>query len=57
MIERYPSDLDGAIVFWPATHLGTASLQFGRIARALAQPGAPLSPQASGRVGRGGSGL
>lgn len=43
MIQRYPADLDGAIVFWPATHLGTASLQFGRIARALAQPGAALS--------------
>jgi predicted esterase len=43
MIQRYPADLDGAMIFWPATHLGTASLQFGRIARALAQPGAALS--------------
>ena len=43
MIQRYPADLDGAIVFWPATQFGMASLQFGRISRALAQPGAALS--------------
>jgi predicted esterase len=43
MIQRYPADLDGAIVFWPATQFGMASLQFGRISRAFAQPGAALS--------------
>jgi hypothetical protein len=43
MIQRYPADLDGAIVFWPATTFGSAQLQFGRIARAFAEPGAYLS--------------
>lgn len=43
LIQRYPDDLDGAMVFWPATNLGTAHLQFGRIARAFAAPGAYLS--------------
>lgn len=43
LIQRYPEDLDGAMVFWPATYFGTANLQFGRIARAFAAPGAYLS--------------
>jgi feruloyl esterase len=42
-IQRYPDDLDGAMVFWPATYFGTANLQFGRTARAFAAPGAYLS--------------
>lgn len=42
-IQRYPQDLDGAMVYWPATYFGTANLQFGRIARAFAGPGGYLS--------------
>jgi hypothetical protein len=42
-IQRYPEDIDGAMVFWPATYFGTANLQFGRIARAFTAPGAYLS--------------
>lgn len=40
MIQRYPADLDGAIVFWPATMLGGLHMQFLRVARAMAEPGA-----------------
>jgi predicted esterase len=42
-IQRYPEDLDGAMIFWPATYFGTANLQFGRVARAFSAPGAYMS--------------
>ena len=44
MIQRYPDDLDGAIVFWPAVSLGMLQLQFGNVARAMGEPGAWPSP-------------
>jgi hypothetical protein len=38
MIEKYPTDLDGAMIFWPAITIGTLQLQAGRIERAMATP-------------------
>lgn len=43
LIQRYPRDLDGALVFWPATFFGGLTLQAARISRAFAEPGAYLS--------------
>ena len=40
MIQRYPNDLDGAMVFWPAVYMGTEAVQLARVARAFAAPGA-----------------
>ncbi|MGI4797213.1 MAG: tannase/feruloyl esterase family alpha/beta hydrolase [Janthinobacterium lividum] len=40
MIQRNPADLDGAIVFWPATNFTQLARQHARIAKALMQPGA-----------------
>ncbi|GAC1600309.1 MAG: tannase/feruloyl esterase family alpha/beta hydrolase [Ramlibacter sp.] len=40
IIQRNPADLDGAIVFWPATNSTRLALQLARVARALLQPGA-----------------
>lgn len=46
MIQRNPADLDGAIVFWPATNFTRLARQHVRIAKALLQPGAyPGVPQ------------
>jgi feruloyl esterase len=42
MIQRYPADLDGAMIFWPAVHIGSEAVQFARVARALEAPGAWL---------------
>jgi hypothetical protein len=43
LIQRYPPDLDGALIFWPATFFGALTLQGARISRAFAEPGAYLS--------------
>ncbi|SCK11097.1 feruloyl esterase [Variovorax sp. HW608] len=43
MIQRYPNDIDAAMIFWPATMFGTAQVQWARISKAFAQPGAYLS--------------
>jgi feruloyl esterase len=40
MIQRNPADLDGAIVFWPATYFTRLALQHARVAKAFLQPGA-----------------
>ncbi|MDR3414702.1 MAG: tannase/feruloyl esterase family alpha/beta hydrolase, partial [Nevskia sp.] len=40
MIQRYPNDLDGAMVFWPAVYIGTEAVQMARVARAFDAPGA-----------------
>lgn len=42
MVQKYPADLDGAMIFWPAINLGTLQLQFARIARALEAPGGDI---------------
>jgi len=42
MIQKYPGDLDGAMIFWPAITFGTLQMQFGRIARAMDAPGGYL---------------
>lgn len=39
-IGRWPQDFDGAVSEYPAWNAATLDLQLGRIARALAQPGA-----------------
>jgi feruloyl esterase len=39
-VTRWPADFDGAIVLYPAWNAASLDLQFGRITRALAQPGA-----------------
>ena len=38
--QRWPQDFDGAIVLYPAYNAASLNLQFGRITRALAAPGA-----------------
>ncbi|MFX5622719.1 tannase/feruloyl esterase family alpha/beta hydrolase, partial [Acinetobacter baumannii] len=38
--QRWPDDWNGAIVLYPAWNAATLDLAFGRITRALAQPGA-----------------
>ncbi|MCR5863757.1 tannase/feruloyl esterase family alpha/beta hydrolase [Aquincola sp. J276] len=38
--QKWPADFDGAIVLYPAYAAASLDLQFGRITRALAQPGA-----------------
>ncbi len=43
MIQRNPEDLDGALVFWPATTIGAQLIQYMRISRAFMEPGAALS--------------
>ena len=43
VIQRYPRDIDGAIIFWPATYTTSLSMQFGRISRAFMAPGAWVS--------------
>lgn len=40
VVQRWPQDWDGSIVLYPAWNAATLDLQFGRITRALAQPGA-----------------
>ena len=40
VIQRYPRDIDGAMIFWPATYNISLSMQFARLSRALEQPGA-----------------
>ena len=42
--QRWPKDWDGVIVLYPAWNAASLDLQFGRIARALAKPGAYLDP-------------
>ena len=39
-VQNWPSDFDGAIVLYPAWNAATLNLQFGRITRELAKPGA-----------------
>lgn len=39
-VSNWPADWDGAIVLYPAWNAASLDLQFGRITRALAQPGA-----------------
>jgi hypothetical protein len=38
--QKWPQDFDGAIALYPAHNAASLDLQFGRITRALAQPGA-----------------
>ncbi len=40
VVQRWPDDWNGAIVLYPAWNAATLDLAFGRITRALAQPGA-----------------
>lgn len=40
VVQRWPQDWDGAIVLYPAWNAASLDLQFGRITRALAAPGA-----------------
>lgn len=42
-VQRWPQDWDGAIVLYPAWNAASLDLQFGRITRALAAPGAYLN--------------
>jgi fermentation-respiration switch protein FrsA (DUF1100 family) len=42
VVQRWPQDWDGAIVLYPAWAAASLDLQFGRITRALAAPGAYL---------------
>ena len=39
-VQNWPADYDGAIVLYPAWNAASLDLQFGRITRQLAQPGA-----------------
>ena len=39
-VQNWPQDFDGAIVLYPAWNAATLDLQFGRITRELAKPGA-----------------
>jgi feruloyl esterase len=39
-VQNWPQDFDGAIVLYPAWNAAALDLQFGRITRQLAQPGA-----------------
>ena len=38
--QKWPRDIDGAVVLYPAYNAASLDLQFGRITRALAAPGA-----------------
>ena len=40
VVQNWPQDFDGAIVLYPAWNAASLDLQFGRITRALAKPGA-----------------
>lgn len=40
VIQRWPQDFDGVIAIYPAWNAATLDLQFGRLSRAFAQPGA-----------------
>ncbi len=40
MVQKWPGDVDGAIVLYPAYSAASLNLQFGRLTRALAAPGA-----------------
>ena len=40
VVQQWPTDFNGAIVLYPAYNALALDLQFGRITRALAQPGA-----------------
>lgn len=42
VVQRWPQDWDGSLVFYPAWAAASLDLQFGRITRALAAPGAYL---------------
>jgi hypothetical protein len=43
VVQRWPQDWDGSIVLYPAWAAASLDLQFGRITRALAAPGAYLN--------------
>lgn len=43
-IQRWPEDFQGAVAMYPAWNAASLNLQFGRISRALAQPGAYPNP-------------
>lgn len=40
VVQRWPRDFDGVISLFPAWNSAAMTLQFGRVARALSQPGA-----------------
>lgn len=40
VVQKWPADFNGAIVLYPAFNAASLDLQFGRITRALAKPGA-----------------
>ena len=40
VIQRWPQDFDGVIAIYPAWNAATLDLQFGRLSRAFARPGA-----------------
>ena len=40
VVQKWPADFDGAIALYPAWNAASLDLQFGRITRALAKPGA-----------------
>jgi hypothetical protein len=40
VVQKWPADFDGAIALYPAYNAASLDLQFGRITRALAAPGA-----------------
>lgn len=40
MIQRYPADIDAAMIFWPAATFGTQQLPWARLSKAFAVPGA-----------------
>ncbi len=44
VVQKWPTDFNGAIVLYPAFNAASLDLQFGRITRALAKPGAYPSP-------------
>lgn len=44
VVQKWPADWDGAIVLYPAGAAASLDLQFGRITRALALPGAYPNP-------------
>ncbi len=44
VVQNTPQDFDGAVSMYPAWNAASLDLQFGRITRALAQPGAYPNP-------------
>jgi feruloyl esterase len=44
-VQNTPNDFDGAVSMYPAWNAASLDLQFGRITRALAKPGAYPNPR------------